>query len=137
MNRAVSRETPSPSAPAAVPADRCRDPRHGHVSRETEQIAAPAARPGFGTRIALAPIRVYRRLISPMLGPHCRYYPSCSSYAEQAIRELGPVRGALVGLWRLLRCNPLSSGGLDPLENRRLFRSDGGGPEAERPEVPA
>jgi hypothetical protein len=74
------------------------------------------------TALALLPIRIYRRLISPLLAPRCRYYPTCSQYAEQAVRELGPFRGTIVAVWRVLRCNPMSSGGLDPLESRRLFR---------------
>lgn len=97
------------------------------VARETrspaESGAAAAPRAGRLTRLALLPIRAYRRLISPLLGPRCRYYPTCSAYAEQAVRELGPVRGTILAIWRVLRCNPMSSGGLDPLENRRLFRS--------------
>ncbi len=76
------------------------------------------------TALALAPIRFYRKFVSPLLGPRCRYYPTCSAYAEQAVAELGPARGVIVAAWRVLRCNPLSRGGLDPLENRRLFRSD-------------
>jgi putative membrane protein insertion efficiency factor len=91
------------------------------VSRETGAIARLA------TAMVLVPIRLYKRLISPLSGPRCRYYPTCSSYAEQAIRELGPLRGIIVAAWRVLRCNPWSSGGLDPLENRRLFRSNRGG----------
>lgn len=82
--------------------------------------------------VVLAPIRLYRRLLSPLLGARCRYYPSCSAYAEEAVRELGAVRGSIVAAWRLLRCNPFSDGGLDPLAERRLFppaRPDGvGGP---------
>jgi len=74
------------------------------------------------TAILLAPLRIYRRFVSPLLGPRCRYHPSCSAYAEQAIRELGPLRGPIVAAWRVARCNPLSSGGLDPLSQRRLFR---------------
>jgi putative membrane protein insertion efficiency factor len=72
--------------------------------------------------IALAPLRAYRRLISPALPRRCKYEPTCSAYAEEAIRELGLVRGAIVAGWRLLRCNPLSHGGYDPLERRALFR---------------
>lgn len=72
----------------------------------------------------LVPIHGYRKLISPLLGQRCRYYPTCSAYAEQALRQLGPIRGSIVAAWRVIRCNPLSSGGLDPLESRRLFRSD-------------
>jgi putative membrane protein insertion efficiency factor len=65
---------------------------------------------------------VYRRVISPALPRRCRYEPTCSAYAEQAIRELGPIRGSIVAVWRLLRCNPFSGGGNDPLEERTLFR---------------
>ena len=71
--------------------------------------------------VFLLPLRAYRSLISPLLGPRCRYYPTCSAYAEEAIRELGIVRGTIVAAWRLLRCNPYSRGGFDPLEERRLF----------------
>jgi len=74
------------------------------------------------TALVLLPIRFYRRFVSPALGPRCRYYPTCSAYAEEAVRELGPVRGMILGAWRVLRCNPFSRGGLDPLAERRLFR---------------
>ena len=81
----------------------------------------------------LVPLRLYRTLISPALGPRCRYHPSCSAYAEQAIRELGIVRGTILAAWRLARCNPFSHGGYDPVEGRRLFAGDAepgaGGPE--------
>lgn len=86
------------------------------VKRETVAGVSP------GARMLLLPIRAYRRWLSPLLGQRCRYYPSCSAYAEQAIGELGFWRGAIVAGWRLLRCNPLSDGGLDPLEGRSLFR---------------
>ena len=76
--------------------------------------------------LAAAPLllllAVYRRLISPALPRRCRYEPTCSAYAEEAIRELGPIRGLIVAGWRLLRCNPFSRGGIDPLEERTLFR---------------
>jgi putative membrane protein insertion efficiency factor len=72
--------------------------------------------------IAIAPIRAYQRLISPALGQRCRYYPSCSEYAVQAIRTFGILRGLILAAWRLLRCNPFSHGGLDPVENQRLFK---------------
>ena len=72
--------------------------------------------------LAVAPLRLYQRLISPALGPRCRYYPSCSEYAVQAIREFGILRGLVLAGWRLLRCNPFSHGGLDPVSAQRLFR---------------
>ena len=72
--------------------------------------------------ILIAPIRLYQRFISPALGQRCRYYPSCSEYAIQAIRELGPIRGLILATWRLLRCSPFSHGGFDEVCDRRLFR---------------
>ena len=69
----------------------------------------------------LAPVHLYRRLISPALPQRCKYYPSCSTYAVQAVRELGIVRGLIVAAWRLARCNPWSHGGVDELADRRLF----------------
>ena len=76
----------------------------------------------WGPRVAVLPIRVYQRLISPVFGDRCRYYPSCSEYAAQAIGRFGILRGLVLAGWRLLRCNPWSSGGLDPIEDQRLFR---------------
>jgi putative membrane protein insertion efficiency factor len=73
--------------------------------------------------IAIAPIRVYQRAISPALANRCRYYPSCSEYAVQAIRSYGILRGLVLAAWRLLRCNPWSHGGFDHVEEQRLFRA--------------
>jgi putative membrane protein insertion efficiency factor len=72
--------------------------------------------------IAIAPIRLYQRLVSPALGQHCKYYPSCSEYAVQAIGRFGILRGLILAVWRLLRCNPFSHGGFDPVESQRLFK---------------
>lgn len=71
----------------------------------------------------VAPIRVYQRLFSPALGQRCKYYPSCSEYAAQAIERFGILRGLVLAVWRLLRCNPWSHGGFDPVEDQRLFKS--------------
>jgi hypothetical protein len=75
--------------------------------------------------IVLAPIRLYQRLISPALPRRCKYEPTCSAYAVQAIRELGVLRGTILAAWRLARCNPFSHGGYDPVEARTLFRPKG------------
>ena len=83
--------------------------------------------------LMLALIGAYRRWISPALPQRCRYYPTCSAYSAQAIRELGPLRGLIVAGWRVLRCNPLSDGGIDELQDRRLFR----GPRRHRQQRPA
>ena len=72
--------------------------------------------------LAVAPLRAYQRVLSPAFGPRCRYAPSCSDYAIQAIRDYGILRGLVLAVWRLLRCNPLSAGGLDPVSAQRLFR---------------
>jgi uncharacterized protein len=72
--------------------------------------------------IVVAPIRAYQRLLSPALGQRCKYYPSCSEYAVQAIGTFGILRGLILAAWRLLRCNPFSHGGLDPVESQRLFK---------------
>ena len=69
--------------------------------------------------ILLAVIRFYRRHMSPHLPDMCRYYPTCSVYAIQAIETHGAVKGSLLALWRLLRCNPLSAGGYDPVPPKR------------------
>ena len=73
--------------------------------------------------LLLAPVYAYKRLISPALPQRCMYHPTCSAYAVEALRELGPVRGSIVAAWRVLRCNPFSDGGYDPLEARTLFRN--------------
>jgi putative membrane protein insertion efficiency factor len=72
--------------------------------------------------ILLALVRLYQRLVSPALPRRCKYEPTCSAYAVEAIRELGALRGGILAAWRLLRCNPFSHGGYDPLSDRRLFR---------------
>lgn len=65
-------------------------------------------------RLALLPLRLYRLCISPLLGCHCRFAPSCSAYAEEAIREHG-TRGLWLAAKRLLRCHPFGSDGFDPV----------------------
>lgn len=73
--------------------------------------------------VLLAPIRLYQRLVSPLLPARCKYHPTCSEYAVQAIRTQGVMRGLVLAGWRLLRCNPLSNGGIDRVEDQRLFKS--------------
>ncbi len=68
--------------------------------------------------VLIALIRVYQYAISPMFGQRCKYYPSCSNYAIGALREHGVIRGIGLASWRLLRCNPFSNGGYDPVPPR-------------------
>lgn len=71
-----------------------------------------------------APIRFYQRFISPALGPRCRYSPTCSSYAAEAIEVHGPIKGVLLGAWRILRCNPWSRGGVDHVPDKGRWTPD-------------
>jgi putative membrane protein insertion efficiency factor len=80
--------------------------------------------------LAVLPIRLYQRLVSPLVGQRCKYYPSCSEYAAQAITRFGILRGLVLAGWRLLRCNPWSDGGFDPVEDQRLFKSRAPAPSA-------
>jgi putative membrane protein insertion efficiency factor len=87
-----------------------------------------AARPSHGLAraarmVAVTPIVLYQRLISPALPRRCKYEPTCSRYAVEAIREYGILRGLVLAAWRLLRCNPWSHGGYDPVEAQRVFRT--------------
>ncbi len=88
-----------------------------------------AARPGRFARLlratVVAPITGYQRLISPAIPRRCKYEPTCSRYAVEAIREFGILRGAVLAAWRLLRCNPWSYGGYDPVQGQRVFRTAG------------
>lgn len=86
--------------------------------------APPVGRATRGIRgLATAPVLLYQRVISPALPRRCKYEPTCSRYAVDAIREYGILRGLLLAGWRLLRCNPWSHGGYDPVEAQRVFRT--------------
>lgn len=58
----------------------------------------------------------YQKKISPHLGPRCKFYPTCSQYALEAIEKYGAFKGSLMAIWRILRCNPMSRGGYDPVK---------------------
>jgi uncharacterized protein len=70
---------------------------------------------------AIALVRAYQVLLSPLLGGRCKYHPSCSQYAIDALRRHGFLRGSVLAGWRLLRCNPWSHGGVDYAEDQTLF----------------
>jgi uncharacterized protein len=73
-------------------------------------------------RFVTAPIRAYQRWISPAFPRRCKYEPTCSAYVVDAIERFGVARGLLLGAWRLLRCNPFSHGGFDPVPEHFTFR---------------
>jgi putative membrane protein insertion efficiency factor len=65
--------------------------------------------------LLLLPLRAYRRYLSPALAPHCRYHPTCSAYAIEAVQTLGVRRGGWLAIRRVARCHPFHAGGLDPV----------------------
>ena len=67
------------------------------------------------SRIFVGLIRGYQYVLSPLFPPACRFYPTCSVYTVEAIKQYGALRGSLKGLWRILRCHPFSRGGYDPV----------------------
>jgi putative membrane protein insertion efficiency factor len=93
------------------------------VRAASDRDGAPIGRAARVLRIvATAPIVAYQRLLAPGLPRRCRYEPTCSRYAAQAIWEYGILRGLVLAVWRLLRCNPFSRGGYDPVVAQRIFR---------------
>jgi hypothetical protein len=80
-----------------------------------EVTAPPSARVGLVGRLAVLVLRVYRRLLSPLLGQNCRFHPTCSRYAIEAIESHGFVRGGWLAARRVSRCHPFHEGGLDPV----------------------
>jgi putative membrane protein insertion efficiency factor len=95
------------------------------VTDDTEVVpfatpdAEPARRPGPVARVLLAPIHFYRRWISPVLPPTCRFEPSCSAYAVEALTVHGALRGTWLTIYRLARCAPWGRAGYDPVPPRR------------------
>jgi putative membrane protein insertion efficiency factor len=73
-------------------------------------------------RVLLALLAAYQRRLSPALPRRCRYEPTCSAYAVESVRRFGAARGSLLAAWRLLRCNPFSHGGFDPVPARFTLR---------------
>ena len=95
----------------------------------TDDQQAPD-RPSAGVRVLVLALRGYRALISPLLPPSCRFYPSCSAYALEAVQVHGALRGSWLAARRLSRCHPFHAGGLDPVPPARPPRSaSGAGPE--------
>ena len=100
------------------------------IDDDAPDVATDADRPGVTHRVIdllrrvpaltlIGMIRAYQSVISPMTGPTCKYYPSCSQYALTAVRRHGALRGTGLALWRLLRCNPWSLGGVDDVPEAR------------------
>ena len=67
-------------------------------------------------KVLISLIKFYRKRISPLKKPCCRFYPTCSAYALEAIEKKGALKGTVMAIWRILRCNPFCKGGYDPVE---------------------
>ena len=85
------------------------------ATQDPEVTPAPKRHISIAARVLIAPIVAYRRFISPVLPPRCRFYPSCSAYAVEALSTHGVVKGMGLATWRLLRCQPFNAGGYDPV----------------------
>lgn len=102
-----------------------------------EMLGEPAAnrrrtggKAGSGARwLALGPIVAYRRVVSPFLKPRCRFYPSCASYAEEAVRSHGALGGTVLAVRRVVKCHPFNPGGYDPVPAIARPASRGGSGE--------
>jgi putative membrane protein insertion efficiency factor len=128
LERALQRVAPL-SPPAVSPDDESRG------VDLVEQPPAAVVRPAGWRRVLwwagwplrtvlLGLIWVYRHTISPILPPTCRYHPSCSAYGFQALQVHGAAKGSVLTAWRVLRCNPFTPGGLDPVPPRGAWRPD-------------
>lgn len=82
--------------------------------------------------VAVAPVQAYQRWLSPALPRRCKYEPTCSAYAVEAVRRFGILRGLVLAAWRVLRCNPWSHGGVDPVAGQRPVASRRGAPSPDR-----
>jgi uncharacterized protein len=82
-------------------------------------------RKGAAKTLVLAVLRGYKWLISPLFPPACRYVPTCSEYAMEAVENFGAIRGSLFAGWRLLRCHPFARGGYDPVINKNRQQARG------------
>ncbi len=98
-----------------------------HPSPRAAEPARESLRAGLFVRVLSVPIRIYRFLISPMLPPRCRFYPSCSAYALEALSRHGALRGGWLATRRLCRCHPWNPGGVDLVpESPSLLRAGTG-----------
>lgn len=104
--------------PTATCPERGRDCilRGMRVRPDTTGMSTARAMWEWRTVPLLAPIWVYKRYVSPVMPPACRHIPTCSEYCFQALRQRGIAQGSLIGLWRLLRCQPFGTSGFDPVE---------------------
>jgi putative membrane protein insertion efficiency factor len=107
----------APPTPLRQPSAKAAERPTAAAARSVPSAAARAAQ-----AIVVAPIALYQRVISPAIPRRCKYEPTCSRYAVEAIKQYGILKGVVLAGWRLLRCNPWSHGGYDPVDAQRVFR---------------
>jgi len=76
----------------------------------------------LAVRLLQVPILAYRYLVSPLIGPRCRFMPTCSAYALEALERFGPIKGSWLAMRRIVRCHPLNAGGIDPVPEKQRPR---------------
>ena len=103
---------------------------------EAEADVALPSRPGLMARLLTTIVRFYQRAISPILPPSCRYTPTCSAYAVEALQMHGALRGSALAVKRIARCHPFCEGGFDPVPPRRNGKNQPEVPERESHGVP-
>lgn len=91
---------------------------------DTGRTAYPECRPGIFSVPLIFLLKLYKRFLSPLIPPCCRFHPTCSVYGMTAIRVHGPFKGSLLTAWRLFRCSPLFKGGYDPVPPKGSWRPD-------------
>ena len=119
---------PGPAEPVTAPSAAAQ--AAGAPSAAPAGSAGPPPRLSPAARVLALLLTGYRRFISPLLGPRCRFYPSCSAYALEAVQVHGAARGSWLAVRRLLRCHPFHPGGLDPVPRHRAAAA---APPAPRP----
>ena len=87
----------------------------GSSKKKKKKAAGVKVTPSIGARLLLLPIYFYRYCISPLIGSRCRFYPTCSTYAVEAIKRHGAVKGGWLATKRIARCHPWNEGGEDPV----------------------
>lgn len=97
------------------------------TEKPTETVEKPEKSPEGGRwrELFLLPVKGYRRFLSPMFPPVCRFTPTCSAYCLEAVRRHGVLRGTALTVWRILRCNPFCKGGYDPVPEKKTKRRAG------------
>jgi len=119
----------APFRAASSPQSMPQDPKRATTQLTPINVSASEQRRTITSWLLIFAIHLYRFTLAPFLGGNCKFYPSCSHYAEQAIKIHGPKRGTLLALKRLLRCRPFTKGGHDPVPDPEEFQSAANGQE--------